>query len=289
MRVSEHDGRTIGVTGVTGHLGGRVSRRLAESGIEQQLLVRDPARAPVLPGATVGRAEYDDTDAVAAALAGLDVVFMVSAAENPDRLRQHFAFIDGAVRAGVRHLVYTSFAAAAPDAVFTLGRDHWHTEQYIRDHGLAFTFLRDSLYADFVPSLVGPDGVIRGPAGDGAVSVVAQDDIADVAAVVLADPVAHADATYTMTGPEALTLTEVAAVLTETSGRTVTYHNETIPEAYASRGSYGAPDWQLDAWVSTYTAIAAGEWAAVSSDVERLSGHPATPLREVIARRRAGG
>ena len=116
------------------------------------------------------------------------------------------------------------------------------------------------------------------------VSVVAQDDIADVAAAVLVDPAAHADATYTMTGPEALTLTDVAAVLTEITGRTVTYHDETIPEAYASRASYGAPDWQLDAWVSTYTAIAAGEWAALSSDVETITGHPPTPLREVLAR-----
>ncbi len=274
----------IGVTGVTGQLGGRVARRLAARGVPQRMLARQPDRAPVLPGATLTQAEYDDADAVAVALSGLEVVFMVSAAENPDRLRQHYAFIDGAVRAGVRHLVYTSFAAAAKDAVFTLGRDHWHTEQYVRDQGLTFTFLRDSLYADFVPMLAGPDGVIRGPAGDGAVSVVAQDDIADVAVALLVDPTAHADATYTMSGPEALTLTEVATVLSETTGRTVTYHDETIPEAYASRASYGAPDWQLDAWVSTYTAIAAGEWSAVSTDVEIISGHPATTLREVLAR-----
>ena len=74
---------------------------------------------------------------------------------------------------------------AAPDSVFTLGRDHWHTEEHIRASGMASTFLRDSLYADFAPMLVGLDGVIRGPAGDGAASLVAQDDIADVAVAAL--------------------------------------------------------------------------------------------------------
>ncbi len=274
----------IAVTGSTGQLGGRVARRLAAAGVPQRLLVRDAARAPALDHADVAVAGYADADAVSAGLAGIDTVFMVSAAEHPERLAQHYAFVDGAVRAGVRHVVYTSFAAAAPDAVFTLGRDHWHTEQYIRRSGLTHTFLRDSLYADFVPLLAGPDGVIRGPAGDGAVALVAQDDIADAAVAILGDPSAHADTTYAMTGPEALTLHAVAALMTETTGRTISYHDETIEEAYASRASYGAPDWQVEAWVSTYTAIAAGEWATISSDIETLTGHPSTSLRQLLER-----
>ena len=159
--------RTIAVTGSTGRLGGRVARRLAESGVAQRLIVRDVGRAPELPAAEARQATYDDTDAVAAALRGADVVLMVSAAENPDRVGQHRAFIDGAVRAGVGHLVYTSFVGADAGAVFTLGRDHFRTEEYIRESGVAFTFLRDNLYADFFPMMVGQDDVIRGPAGNG--------------------------------------------------------------------------------------------------------------------------
>jgi hypothetical protein len=75
----------------------------------------------------------------------------------------------------------------------------------------------------------------------------------------------------------------VAALLTEAEGRAISYHDETINEAYASRASYGAPDWQLDAWVSTYTAIASGELAGVTDDVERLSGHPPTGFAELLA------
>ena len=129
---------------------------------------------------------------------------MVSASETPDRVERHRAFVDAAVAAGVRHLVYTSFVGAAPDSVFTLARDHWATEEHIRASGLEFTFLRDNLYADFLTFLVGDDGVIRGPAGDGRAAVVVQDDIADAAVAVLRDPAPHAGRTYDLTGPQAL-------------------------------------------------------------------------------------
>jgi len=64
--------------------------------------------------------------------------------------------------------------------------------------------------------------------------------------------------------------------------RSVSYVDETVPEAYASRDHYGAPDWQVDAWVSTYTAIRAGELEQVSGDVEALTGRPATGLAQLL-------
>jgi uncharacterized protein YbjT (DUF2867 family) len=268
----------VALTGATGRLGGRVARRLAACSIPQTLLVRDPARAPQLPGATVVRAAFTDRDAVERALDGVPVVLMVSAAESPDRVDQHRAFVDAAAAAGVGHLVYVSFAGAASDATFTHARDHWHTEQHIRAAGLPFTFLRDNLYADFLPHLAGADGVIRGPAGDGRVAAVALDDIAEVAEVVLTEPAAHAGHTYDLTGPEALSLTEVAGLLG------VTYRPETVEEAYRSRAGAGAPDWLVEAWVSTYTAIAAGDLAAVGDAVPRLTGHRATSLAELLGR-----
>jgi NAD(P)H dehydrogenase (quinone) len=269
---------SIAVTGATGQLGGRVARRLAARGLSQTLLVRDPARAPDLPGATVARASFTDGDAVRRALDGVSVVLMVSASESPDRVEQHRAFVDAAVAAGVGHLVYVSFAGAAPDATFTHARDHWHTEQHLRASGVPFTVLRDNLYADFLPALAGTDGVIRGPAGDGRVAAVAQDDIAEVAEVVLTGPAGHAGQTYELTGPEALSLAELAALLG------VKYEAETVEEAYRSRAGLGAPDWLVAAWVSTYTAIAAGDLATVSDAVPRLTGHRAKSVAEVLGR-----
>ena len=157
----------VGTTGSTGRLGGRIARRLADAGVPQRLLVRDPSRAPELPGAGAVRAPYGDGAAVRAALEGTSTVLMVSASESADRVDQHRAFVDAAVAAGVEQLVYVSFYGAAPDATFTLARDHWATEEHVRARGLPATFLRDDLYADFAPALVGEDGVIRGPAADG--------------------------------------------------------------------------------------------------------------------------
>lgn len=272
----------IAVTGATGRLGGRVARRLADRGLPQRLVVRDAARSPALPRAETAVATYDDGEAVRAALRGVETVLMVSAAEDEHRVDQHRRFVDAAEAAGVGHLVYVSFYGAAPDSTFTHARDHAATEQHLRDSGLRWTFLRDNLYADFLPGMVGDDGVLRGPAGEGRVAAVALDDIADVAAVVLQRPGDHGGRTYDLTGPEALSLTEVAATLTAVTGRTVRYHDETLAEAYASRESYGAPGWLVDAWVSTYTAIAAGELAGTSTAVAELTGHPAMSFAQLL-------
>jgi NAD(P)H dehydrogenase (quinone) len=275
---------TLALTGSTGRLGGRVARRLAAAGVAQRLVVRDPSRAPELPHAAVTIATYGDQPACLAALSGVDLLFMVSGAEEPDRVAHHKAFVDAAAEVGVRHIVYTSFSGAAPNATFTLGRDHWATEEHIRASGMAYTFLRDNIYLDFFPFFVGDDDVIRGPAGDGRTAAVAQDDIADAAAVVLTDPDTHAGQAYEMTGGTAISMAEAAAAIAAATGRPVRYHEETVEEAYASRARYGAQRWQLDAWVSTYTAMAAGDLAHVSDDVRRLTGHRPLTMEEVLGR-----
>lgn len=277
---------TLAVTGATGAVGGAVARDLAAAGVPQRLLVRDPSRAPALPGAVPLRCAYADADAADVALAGVETLLMVSAAESADRLGEHLTLVAAAARAGVRHVVYTSFLGASPTCTFTLGRDHHATEEAWREAaattGLTWTFLRDSFYADFFADLPGEDGVIRGPAGEGRVAPVARADVARCAAAVLRAPGAHAGATYDLTGPEALTLREVASVVGEVTGREVRYHDETVEEAHCSRAPYGAPDWQVAAWVSTYTAIAAGELDVVGDGVERLTGRAPLTLREVL-------
>ena len=273
----------LGITGSTGEVGRRVARALADDfRNDVRLLVRDPARAPDYD-TDVRVCDYADRDASVRALTGVDTLFMVSAAEAVDRRDQHRTFIAAAAGAGVGHVVYTSFAGAAPDATFTLGRDHWDAEQAIRDSGMRFTFLRDNFYSDLLPFFADAQGVIRGPAGDGRVAAVARADVADVAAAVLRAPAEHLDATYVLTGPEALTLSEVAARAGAVVGRELAFEDETVEEAYASRrAAYGAEDWQLDAWVSTYTAIRDGSCAEVTGDVERVSGHPARTLEQAL-------
>jgi NAD(P)H dehydrogenase (quinone) len=273
----------IAVTGATGGLGGRVARRLADRGTRQRLVVRDPGRAPALDGVEVATGSYDDPEGLRQAFEGAATLFMVSASEDPNRRRLHANVVDAAADAGVEQIVYTSFYGAAPECTFTFGRDHWHAEQHIKASGLRHTFLRDNLYIDFLALLVGPDGVIRGPAGDGRVAAVTRDDIADAAAAVLLDDGGgHDGRTYDMTGPEALTMEEIAEELSRVTGRRIAYHNETLEEAYASRAHYGAPDWEVAGWVTTYAAIANGELEAVSDDVAAVAGHPPMSLAEFL-------
>jgi uncharacterized protein YbjT (DUF2867 family) len=272
----------LGITGSTGHLGGRIARLLAAAGSEQRLVVRTPANAPVLPRTTVAQASYADRDAVRRALEGLDTVLMVSAAEAERRVDEHRAFVDAAAAVGVRHVVYISFYGASADATFTLARDHHVTEQHIEQSGMAWTFLRDNLYADFFPMMAGDDGVIRGPADNGRVAAVAQDDVASAVTAVLLASAAHEGRTYSLTGPEAVTLAEAAATMSRLLGRRYEFVDETVEEAYASRAAYGAPGWQLDAWVSTYTAIATGELAGVTQDVQRLTGRAPKSLADLL-------
>jgi uncharacterized protein YbjT (DUF2867 family) len=129
--------------------------------------------------------------------------------------------------------------------------------------------------------MVGEDGVIRGPADDGRVAAVAIADVGASAVAVLRDPLAHQGKTYDLTGPEALTLAEVAEVLTA-HGRPTRFHDETVEEAYASRAGYGEPGWQVEAWVSTYLAIRDGSLAGVSDDVRVVTGRPARTLADVL-------
>ncbi len=273
---------TIALTGSTGAVGGTAAHLLADAGTPVRLLVRDPQRAPHLAGADVRAATYGQ-DGCVQALVGVDTVFMVSGHEAADRLDQHRSFVDAAVEAGVRQIVYLSFVGASATSGFTLGRDHGATEDHIRASALDWTFVRDNFYAEILPQFADADGVIRGPAGTGRVAAVSQRDVGAVVAHVLLDPREHAGRTYDLTGPEALTFDDVASITTRITGRRFSFVDETLDEARASRAHFGAPDWQVDAWISTYTAIRDGELEHVSGDVERLLGRPATPYDEAVA------
>lgn len=177
----------MAVTGATGALGGRIAQRLADAGITQRLVVRDALRAPSLPGADVRAVPggYRDSEAMTAAFAGARTALLVSAGESQDRRDVHASAIDAAVDAGVGHIVYVSFVGAAPRATFTFARDHYHAEEHIKSHSVRYTMVRNNLYLDLLTHFVGPDRVLRGPAGDGRFGGVTREDIADVIAAIL--------------------------------------------------------------------------------------------------------
>ena len=151
----------IGVTGSSGQLGGRVAAQLANLGQPQRLIVRNPTLAPQLPGAEIMQASYEDETSMKVALGGIKILFLVSG-YGLDRVEQHYSAIDAAVAAGVERIVYTSFLSAAPLATFTHAREHYLTEQHIRDSGCHYTFLRPTFYLDRAPRWFSNEGVVQG-------------------------------------------------------------------------------------------------------------------------------
>jgi NAD(P)H dehydrogenase (quinone) len=283
---SKEKSPAFAVTGFAGALGARIAARLARLGAKQRLLVHDDEQAsgldgeqaPGLDGAEVVRASHDDDRAMNRALAGIRTLFLASAKESPELVQQHVAALDAASAAGVERIVYLSFLAAAADATYTWARDHFQVEQHARATGISCTFLRPSPYIDLAPLLCSAEGVIRNPAADGRVARVTRDDVAEVAVIVLIED-EHGGHTYDLTGSEAHTMAEVARELELAAGRSISYVEETLEEAWASRSKDGGPDWEVEALVTCFAAIAAGELDLVSDTVDRLTGHQPQTLR----------
>lgn len=274
------------ITGVSGHIGRRVADILAEHGQATRLLVRSNAsRAPRLANSEVVVGDYADPDALDRAFAGIRQALIVSVYAEPGRRALlHKNAFDAAARANVAHVVYTSFQGAALDSKFPYSRDHYQSEQYLHASGVPYTLLRDCLYADMAPGFFDGHGVLRGPAGDGAVAWVAREDVARAIAAALANP-DGAGSTYDLTGPEAFTLADTAKRLSALCGRALRYENESLDAARDWRGRLGAPAWEVDVWVGTYLAIMAGELSGVSDAVRQLTGREPYRLEAYFAER----
>ena len=263
----------IAITGATGAVGGMTAERLADQGANLRLIVRDAARAPQIEGADVATAsDYLAVDEMTDALRGADTLLLMSGRESENRLEQHYSAIDAAVAAGVSRVVYTSFCGAAPDAVFTLSRTHFATEQAIAQSGMGWVIQRSNMYIDYLPFLAGTDGVIRGPAGDGRFVPVTRSDVADVAVRLLTDDSRDGEI-FNISGPERVSMRHAANRMAALTGKAVEYVQESEEDAYASRAHFGAPDWEVEGWVTSYLAIAEGELDLATESVKNLTGH----------------
>jgi NAD(P)H dehydrogenase (quinone) len=303
----------LAVTGATGQIGSRVAARIAQLGVAQRLIVRDPARAPRIQGSEIVQASsYGDAPAMLRALAGIQTLFLVSARDrfgvahlcakngthppSYDRLQEQRTAVDAALSAGVKRIVYLSVMNAAPDATFILAHDHFHTEQHILASGLDYTFLRASLYTDNVPQCVSAGDVIRVPSGNGRAAWVTRDDIAAVAAAVLVDD-RYAGSALDVTGPEALSMAETAEKLSSAVGRTIVYRPQTPDEARTTRTTsrlekfdaerrrltgQGLDQYEVEVFVTHFLQIAEGALAEVRDTVPRLTGHPAQSLSDYL-------
>lgn len=278
---------TVAVTGASGHLGRKVADLLLEQldPSDVILLTRTPETLSSYSdrGAVVRHADFDEPGALVAAFAGADRALVISAVDFERRVGQHRAAIEAAKAAGVRHVVYTSIpepernpAAASPS--------HDATESAARDSGLAWTFLRNNLYADFQAPVVArmiETGQLVTSAGDGRVAYVARDDCAAAAAAVLVQD-GHESKAYDVTGPEAVGARELAALAAELGGRPVEVVQVDDETLLAGMIESGVPDAAAPILLSFVVAAREGFLDRVSGAVEELTGKPPASLREVV-------
>lgn len=276
---------TILITGASGQVGRRVAELLSKQGHALRLMVRDPSRAPTLAAAQTVQGDYADPRTLDAAFAGVESAFIVSGyAEAGVRAKLHKNAFDAAARARVKHIVYLSFQGASAKSKFPMSRDHYQTEQYLKASAISFTVLRDNMYMDILADTFNSKGVMRGPAGQGAVAWVSREDVARSAAAALSTR-DGSSAIYDITGPEAITMAVTAKRLSTLVGRTLRYQNESVDEGRKWRSALGAPVWEVDTWLGSYEAIAAGELERPSDAVLRLTGRQPLSLEEYFSER----
>lgn len=274
------------VTGATGQLGRRivdqlVARRGGTAGLA--VSVRDPARAADLAerGISVRPGDFDQPAGLAAAFAGAEKIVLVST-DGPREVRiaQHRNAIAAARRAGVGHIVYTSFIDVAADSPAEFAAVHRTTEADLAASGLKFTVLRNPLYADLLPMTVGAalaTGVFQLPAGTGRASFVSRAELAEAAAAAVLAP-ALAKTVYELTGQATHDYSEVAAAIAKVTGKPVRYAAVSAADYTDALAGGGLPAWLAGALSTMYAAVAAGKFDRVSNDFAALVGHPPRPL-----------
>ncbi len=251
--------------------------------MEQRLLVRDPARAPQLPGAEVVQADYRDPESVREALYPGDRVFMVATHQGvEDRIESHRSFIQAASDVGVGLVAYLSMVGASRDSKFPHSWSHRATEEMLEAAPVPHAFLRMNLFLDELPLWFDADGVCRGPAGDGRVALISRADVGAVAAAVLASD-GYQGETLDLSGDEAPTIAEFAAVCSELTGRALRYAPGTRADYIASRLAQGRKPWDAEAGAGSYLAVAAGELGEPSDVVQRIVGREPERVRGWVA------
>ncbi|MER7559092.1 SDR family oxidoreductase [Nocardioides sp. NPDC126508] len=279
---------TIAITGASGHLGRLVADQLLDTvdPAEVVLLTRDPAKLAdyAARGADVRAADFGKPDELVEAFAGVDRALLISTDVVGARVEGHRAAIDAAAKAGVRHMAYTSVPEPTADNPAGVVADHAATEDALRESGLAWTMLRNNLYADMQVDSVAQaaaSGQLVTNIGDGGAAYVTRADCAAVAVGVLTSE-GHENKAYDVTGPQAYTAADLAALATEQSGKPVEVV-QVDDEAYtAGLVSAGLPDFIAPLLTSFGTATRLGKLATVTDVVEKIGGRKPTPLSALI-------
>lgn len=292
----------IVVTGASGQFGRAAAEQLLEICAPEDVicLSRTPETLADLAdkGATVRRADFDDPASLPAAMEGGERMLLISTVRVGSRVEQHTAAVEAAKAAGVGHVVYTSLLGVRkPNNPSVEGFDHIATERMIEASGLAWTFLRNSLYAEAVATAMTIPALLAGHkpenAGQGRVPIVSRDDCVAIAVGVLTQD-GHANTACDVTGPELWTLPDAMALVSQMAGKPIAIELVDDEGMYAYFDSLGVPrkasdvmpdgpiPWASEGMVTFGQSIREGFMDVVSDDVERITGRPPRTLRSVL-------
>lgn len=263
------------VTGATGTNGRELVKLFSERGIPVRVLVRDRKRAGAiaLPHVEIVEGNFDAPQSLKNALEGVEHVFLLSnSSENAEK--QQLDFVESALASGVRHVVKLSQLGAKSDSPNRFLRYHAVVEEALRASGLRTTFLRPNLFMQGLlnfRSTIASQGAFYAAAGEGRVSVVDIRDIAEVAFMALTE-VGHEGKTYDITGPEALTHSEMAEQLSKAIGHPVSFVNVAPEDMREALLGIGFPEWQADGLLEEYAEWSEDKAATISPDVQKVTG-----------------
>lgn len=258
-----------------GKVGAETSRLLGKQGVPVRVIVRnaEKAAALVIDGVEVFKGDLEDPASIDVAMQGVSSVVLVT----PPVVQQELNVIDSAVRAGVEHVVKITTKASA-DSPIARRRNHAEIERALIASGLGYTLLRNNAYMQnflmMAPGIAKANSFSTATGG-GRVGHVDVRDVAAVAAEIAASPSAHAGKTYWPTGPEVLSGTEVAAVLSTVLGRTITFHPITFEEQRQAMLDVGLPEAVADDNATAVALMADGDCDYVTDDVPSILGRPA--------------
>ncbi len=282
------------VTGATGHFGKATINFLLKKGVlptEIVALVRDENKAADLKakGIEIRKADYHQKDSLVKAFEGIDKLLFISSSDISDRTVQHKNVIDAAVSAGVKHIIYTSFARkneTAGSPIAAIGSSHLETEKALRASGIPFTIMQNSLYTEMLPMFLGEKVLETGvflPAGNGHATFTDRLDMAEAAASILVSR-GHENKEYLIANNETYTLTDVASVLSELSGKEVKYLSPSLENYTETLIGAGLPAEYAGLFAGFSEAIRQGEFETVDNTLETLIGRKPTSLKESLSR-----
>jgi uncharacterized protein YbjT (DUF2867 family) len=280
--------QTILVTGATGTVGREVVKQLSMlDGIRVRAGVHSVIKGENLrrlPDVEVVEMEFEDPGSLHAAFTHADKVFLVTPFSE-GQVEMARKLIDEAKRTGVKHLVKLSALGAGEEDTIQLCRWHRDIERYVEQSGIPHTFLRAASFMQNFENYNAPtikaEGKIYMPIGDGKVAYIDARDIAAAAIAVLTDEV-HESRIYDLTGPEAISVGEVAATISLVTGRQIDYVDVPEEAAKQSMQQQETPDWMIHALLELYGQHRAGNSDVVTSSVEKLTGRKPHNFRQYV-------